>query len=186
VPAGSKPPRQPVGLGGELIRRDHAIDNAQAPHGRRIHGIGEQQQFHRLLVTGEAWQEPRRTAIGTGTDAAVGQRELRTCGRQHQIAGEHDADAGPGDSAMYRSDHRLRRAPQRKDAAMQFTGEFRHPLRSSARRFRNKATSPPATNAGPAPHSTTTRALRSPAARSQAARNSRRVAASSAFITAGR
>src|SRR5277367_1799287 len=100
--------RELPGFGFQLIRRNHAADDAQAQGvfcGERLPGV---EQFRRARGADDARQEVCTAEIGEQADLHERFREARLIGSYANISREGQVHAAAGSRTIYRGDYDLR------------------------------------------------------------------------------
>ena len=101
----------------------------------RAEALAQQEDLHGLADADEARQRPRSTAVRRERDLPVRGREIGVVGGNDKIAGVHQRQAEPGDSAVDAADDRMRHAVQMLDRRMQASDHAREAFAARGRRF---------------------------------------------------
>src|SRR5512145_53374 len=107
----------------ELLRRDHAADEADPQRLLRVDDVSEQDQLHGLGRPDEAWEEVRPPAVRHETHAREDLTEARRVGRDTEIGGQGDVHAGSRGHAVDAADNGLPQPLHAEDAAVQALDE---------------------------------------------------------------
>src|SRR5439155_8960833 len=122
-----RPLGQPLGelprLVLELLRGDHAAHEADPQRLLRVDDVGEQDQLHGLGRADEAWEQVCPPAVRHETHAREDLTEARRVGRDPQIGGQRDVQAGSRGHAVDAAENGFLEPLHAKDTAVQALDE---------------------------------------------------------------
>ena len=90
-----------------LARLAHLVHDPRLLQCLRGERLGKRERGERLLRRKRGRQGGDCAAVGTQADPGIGHHELRIGRGDHQVAGQHDREAGAGRGAFDRGDDRL-------------------------------------------------------------------------------
>ena len=93
------------------MRGDDAVDDAEPLGLACAEAIAQERELHCLLRAYRARQEPRRGAVGTGADTAIGHGEDAVGSSHREVGGKHEAQPEAARGAVDLGDDRLRHPP---------------------------------------------------------------------------